>query len=186
MNCKCPQMQTIILLENLNYCSSNISPTSSLQMDGNLDEIVVVILAIILYSTSTLVLFPVEIYYLVRFCWHYGSHIIAKRRPGMSIMGMLFASTFYLLITAYSVWSWFNSHEVFGNTRQMAYLYPIAMTAWYIYIARIWLLFYSIKFNMESIKGKWQTIIDPDNKKYKKWFHSHRKLLGTTKSGTYS
>lgn len=147
-------------------------------------EVVVQVLAVGLYGVSTLILLPIELYYAVRFCWHRSAHIVAKRRPGMSILGMLFATTFYLLVTAYSFWSWLDSHEVFGSTEQMAYLYPIAMASWYIYIARLWLLFYSIKFNMETIKGKWQTIIDPDNSTKRQWFHSHRKLLGTAKGAS--
>merc|ERR1712032_1628952 len=66
----------------------------------------------------------------------------------------------------------------------MAYLYPLAMTAWYIYIARLWLLFYSIKFNMETIKGKWQTIIDPDNTTKLQWFRRRRVCLGTQKAAS--
>ena len=125
---------------------------------------------------------PFEIYYTIRLWKHRNSLIIAKRKPGLIVIGVLLASFFFLFNTIYSIWSLIIDGTVYRNWFFPIFI-PIAMASWYIYIARLWLLFYQIKFNIETIKMKWQTIIDPTNTTIStKWFHLNKKKFGTSKS----
>lgn len=143
-----------------------------------------IVCALLFYSISTFLLLPIELYHVCRFFKARHSHIIAKRRPHMVVLAMILATSFYLVILAYSILSYLEYQFIFHDTIIIMLFYPIAMASWYIYISRLWLLFYSIKFNMETIKGKWERIIDPDNNTKLQWFHSHKQCLGTSHSAT--
>eukprot|EP01083_Nonionella_stella_P170339 579477_1 len=144
-------------------------------------ETVTLALCIILFTISNLIFMPIEIYYTAILYSHRDSLIIAKRKPGLVVTGVALAAVFFLLNTTYAGWKVLSRNHSSLHTQLLLPVFiPIALLAWYVYIARLWLLFYQIQFDVETIAMRWQSIIDPTNST-KEWFHLHKETLGTWK-----
>jgi len=135
---------------------------------------------IAIWLLSNCVLVPVEVYYAYQFYDYRASHIINKRKPGILLLSIGSAIIFYFLFQTVIL-----AIEAAGQSpldQLSVILYHIILPFWYIswftFIARLWLLYFTIQHSVATINNEWQQVVcsmsNCDN-----WYLTEKHTIGT-------
>ena len=140
-----------------------------------------VIVSTICFVISTFIFLPLEIWYMRKFWLWKASSIIIKRRPSLVISGIICNQSFHTLYFGMSLILSICrlSKETAATTTFWILIHPLICASFSIYIARLWLIYFDINMNVETMNNKWQSIIDPISRNQQQWYRLNKSKYGT-------
>ena len=114
--------------------------------------------------------------------WHWrDSSIIIKRKPSLVMTSIICNQSFHTLYFGISLIlsiAKVSPDESALATTLGILIGPLISASFSIYIARLWLIFFDINMNVETMNNKWQSIIDPISRNQQQWYRSHKSKYG--------
>lgn len=139
------------------------------------------IINVILFVIANLIFLPMEIYYFRKFKQFEFTNIVARREKFLLTAVLVLGSivSYGIYFTLMPILSYFRIHITTEWTVWvLTGLNTIVGVAYFFYVLRLWLIFYTVMKHYQCLKNKWQSLIDPTSCS-KSWYLVNKTRLGT-------